>query len=155
MFSYRINIRVTGNNVYCTLVNPQTNKIILAASAGTLRVKTSAKLLKKYSLNRILSIFFKRVRKTLSNARGLLVFLTVPIKSRKKVLRHVAKLRTYRQSNRPELYKADCTDENRYEKEKVRLGSRRVLVKFFSRKIFNGCRVKKIKRKKKNRKLRG
>jgi hypothetical protein len=143
LFSQRINIRVRGNNIFCTLVSVASNKIIYSASAGVLRVKTTAKVLKKYALNRVLSLFCKKVKKYLTRG-GIVFYLIVPVKSRKRVIQHVKRLRAYK--------KFINLSETR---ERVVAGHRRIFIKFFSKKIYNGCRAPKAKRKKKNRKLKG
>jgi len=56
-FYKQINIRITPNNVFCTLKNNLRNKTLYVASTGKCNTKTSKKIL-KYSSKIITQTFF-------------------------------------------------------------------------------------------------
>jgi len=59
-YAHKLNIRVKPNNIFCTLTCLKTKKCLLFSSAGTLHVRVSKRLLRRYALNRILQIFIKK-----------------------------------------------------------------------------------------------
>lgn len=96
----------------------------------------SKKLLRRYALDRILNLFLARVRKML-NAGGVILVLNAPLKTRKRIVRLLfLRLRKY------------VIKVKKNEKSIQTKGFRSVLIKFLSKKIFNGCQAKKQKRKK-------
>jgi len=55
-----VSIRVTQNNIFCTLTNLVTQKVVYALSAGRSKLHTSKKSL-KYCFHTLLPIFLKRI----------------------------------------------------------------------------------------------
>lgn len=140
-YNRQIHIRITSNNVFCTLLKLDQGvitKTLLVTSAGKAKVRMSKKLLKRYALDRILGIFYARARRIM-NAGGLIVILVVPIKTRKRIVRNLNfNLRKY------------VTKKIVNGKKIETKGYRSLLIKILDKKIFNGCQAKKKKRKKKN-----
>ena len=54
-FSKKINIRVTANNIFCTLVDLKSNKTLIVGSGGKYKVKTSKKKL-SYNIKIVLDL---------------------------------------------------------------------------------------------------
>lgn len=83
VFSHRLNILVTPNNIFCSLSKNNKNTI-LSCSSGKYKIKTSKKKL-KHTFNLILNNFFTEIKqKTI--LKGCLITLTSPIKLRKKII---------------------------------------------------------------------
>lgn len=131
-YDRKIIIKLTSNNVYCTLIDFKTKKILNKGTAGIYNIIISKKRIKKNSL-RILKIFFQKI-KTLLTAKGILISLIAPRKLKKKILNTFLKLRTFK-------YKIKKT-------KKIKIGYRPLIIKVLSLKCFNGCRALKKKRKK-------
>lgn len=116
---YRIiSIRLTQNNVFCTLTNNK-NKIFTTSSSGKYKIKTSKKRI-KFSSIIILKSFLKEIRKKILNGK-ILVNIISPKNLRKKIVRQIY----------------DSMKKNR-----------NFFINVENKKTFNGCRPKKQKRKK-------
>lgn len=89
LFSKKIDIRVTPNNVFCTLKNCFNNKTIKIGSAGKYKVKTSKKTL-KYSCKIIVGFFLKEIKQDI-NSKKILVNITGPINLRKSIIEQITK----------------------------------------------------------------
>jgi len=127
-FYQKITIKITSNNIFCTLADLKTKKVVLAGSGGRYKIKTSKKRL-KYTHRRILIIFFSKIWKYL-NMGGIMIFVTAPIRLRKKIISLLFKLRVYKlKSKKTRHYRA-------------------IFIKLKNKKCFNGCRSKKKRRKK-------
>jgi ribosomal protein S11 len=113
-----LDVRITPNNVFCTLKNLINNKILKVGSAGKYKVKTSKKTL-KFSSKIIVGFFLDEIKQEL-NTKTLLINLTGPIRLRKTILEQIIK--------------------------QVRKSSLTINVN--NKKCFNGCRPKKKRRKK-------
>ena len=118
LFSKKIDIRVTPNNVFCTLKNCFNNKTIKIGSAGKYKVKTSKKTL-KYSCKIIVGFFLKEIRQDI-NSKKILVNMTGPINLRKSIIEQITKY---------------------IERNSITLNVNQ-------KKCFNGCRPPKKRRKK-------
>jgi len=126
-FNRRLTIKITSNNVFCSLSSLATNKVFIVCSAGKYRIKTTKKRVKR-TYRRILLIFLSKAWKYL-NRGGIVVLITAPVRLRKKIIRFMVKLRSYRPTRKL---------------KKKRL----LLIKVQNKKCFNGCRSKKRRRKK-------
>jgi ribosomal protein S11 len=120
VIDYKISIRVTSNNIFCTLVDPKTNKIKASTSSGQNNVKTSKKTL-RFTSSIILQNFLNNVISFLQKKKFLIEIIS-PIRLRKKILQQVLNILTKTQS--------------------------KILVELKPMKCFNGCRPKKKQRKK-------
>jgi ribosomal protein S11 len=118
LFSKKIDIRITPNNVFCTLKNCFNNKTIKIGSAGKYKIKTSKKTL-KYSCKIIVGFFLKEIRQDI-NSKKILVNLTGPISLRKSLIEQVTKY--------------------------IKRNS--ITININQKKCFNGCRPPKKRRKK-------
>ncbi len=120
--TYKAIIRVTPNNIFCTLVRfNKINKIVCRTSAGILKVAVSKKKL-KFSYKVILTKFVAQTSKVLFNLDNTIILKVIgPIKVRKGVLLHFA----------------SCLKQKRP-----------FIIETKPLKCFNGCRPKKQKRKK-------
>lgn len=132
IYDRKIIIKLTSNNVYCTLIDFKTKKILIKGTAGTYRIYISKKRLKKNSF-RILNIFFEEIKKKLTN-NGILISLIAPLKLKKKIIKTFLHLRTYLSKNK--------------NTKKIEKKYRSLIIKINSLKCFNGCRALKKKRKK-------
>jgi ribosomal protein S11 len=118
-FSKKINIRITPNNIFCTLQSiTKSNKTLVIASAGKYKVKTSKKTL-RFSTKVVLSSFLEEIKSKL-NSKKFFINIIGPIRIRRSILKQLAK----------------------YFRKKS------LVINVDSKKCFNGCRVKKKKRKK-------
>jgi hypothetical protein len=59
LFNRRITIKMTSNNIFCSLSELKTNKVILNASAGKYHLKITKKRL-KHNYKEMLELFFRR-----------------------------------------------------------------------------------------------
>jgi ribosomal protein S11 len=87
IFSHRLNIRVTPNNIFCSLSKRKKNSIISCCSSGKYKIKTSKKKL-KYTFDLVLTRFFREIKK--KKHRGLIILITSPIRIRKKIINLVS-----------------------------------------------------------------
>jgi ribosomal protein S11 len=117
-FYKQINIRITPNNVFCTLKNNLRNKTLYVASTGKCNTKTSKKIL-KYSSKIITQTFFEKIKEHL-NSNKFIVNIIGPQKIKKSILEQVGN-----------NLKGKC-----------------LVVNVEPKKCFNGCRPPKKKRKK-------
>ena len=120
---YKITIRSTQNNIYCTLSNVANKKVIFVISSGKCKINTSKKSL-KFNSKQIIRTFLKKIRKHFKKGPSTLIVINLPKRLRKSVLK------TIRFS---------------YLKKKSRL-----IIELKNKKCFNGCRLKKKKRKKRS-----
>jgi hypothetical protein len=119
----RINIRVTSNNVFCTLIDVLRNKTLILGYAGKYSVKTSKKTL-KFSSKVILESFYGEIKKKL-RGQQIIINIIAPKKLRKKIFWFFV---------------------NKLRKENKII--RKCIFNIQPKKAFNGCRVAKQKRKK-------
>ena len=113
-----INIRLTQNNIFCTLNDFKKKKTIFNLSAGVVKIKTSKKSI-KFSCKNTLKIFLDKIKKNLKN-KNILLKITSPKKLKKQIFYQI----------------------------KNRLRKNILFIKTNKKKCFNGCKVKKKKRKK-------
>jgi ribosomal protein S11 len=118
-FKDRINIRITPNNVFCTLKNNLKNKTIYITSSGKSNVKTSKKVV-RFSSKIITQIFFEKIKNKLLS-KNVLVNIIGPKKIKKSILEQVSNS----------------------------LKHKNLIINVDSKKCFNGCRPAKKRRKKK------
>ena len=112
-------VKVTSNNVFCNLRCLVKNRTLQASSCGKYNIKVSRKKL-KYAIKPVITSFLREA-KTKIPSKNLFVVLIAPTKLRKYILKFL------------------------YSKL---LQNRHSVVKVKEKKCFNGCRVKKKKRKK-------
>lgn len=117
-FSKKISIKVTPNNVFCTLKNITKEKTIKIGSSGKYNVKTSKKTL-RYSTKIIVGSFLEEIKNELQTKK-LIVDLIGPIRIRKAILKQLSKY--------------------------IRKSS--TILNVQDKKCFNGCRPPKKRRKK-------
>jgi ribosomal protein S11 len=79
----KIYIRLTQNNIFCTLTNNKFKTLVISSS-GKYKIKTSKKKL-KYSSAIVLKSFLKEIKPKVLNAK-LLISITAPKKLKKKLL---------------------------------------------------------------------
>lgn len=124
-YSQFLALRVTANNIFCILRNNTRNKTICSASSGKYNIKTSKKTL-RFAFKFVLTNFIKEI-KTKIKTKNLLISIVAPIKLRKKIVKFLAQQLFHR---------------NR---------KTNLILKIKEMKCFNGCRPKKVKRKKRKR----
>ena len=86
-FSKKINIRITANNIFCTLIDLKTKQTLHVGSGGKYKIKTSKKKL-RYNSKIIVELFFKDINKKI-NSEEVLINLIAPIKIKKLVLKQL------------------------------------------------------------------
>lgn len=118
-----INIKCSQNNVFCTLANVLSNKIIFSCSSGKYNVSISRKSL-RYNVIPVLTYFFQEIKQITVMAKVLIVIFTLPINLKKNVLFFVF--------------------SQIYDKTKKKT----IFFVLKDKKCFNGCKSKKKKRKK-------
>ena len=118
-FQNRINIRITPNNVFCTLRNTTSNTTTYITSAGKSKVKTSKKVL-RFSSKIITQQFFEKIKENLA-AKKLIINVIGPKKIKKSILEQIS---------------------NNFKNKSL-------IINVDSKKCFNGCRPAKKRRKKK------
>lgn len=116
--SKRLNIRVTPNNVFCTLTNIVKRKTVYVGSSGIYKMKTSKKTL-RYSTKVVIGYFLRIIKKEL-NSKKIILNVIGPMRIRKAILKQLTKY-----FNKSSL-----------------------ILNVENKKCFNGCRPKKKKRKK-------
>lgn len=117
-FNRYLTIKVTSNNVFCTLVNRSLNKTLCLGTSGKYKIKTSRKRL-RHTAKLILSSFFNDIKSKIIST-NLIIKLTAPVKIRKQILLFLS--------------------EN--------LRKQNLIIKVNEKKCFNGCRPAKKRRKK-------
>lgn len=116
--NYNLSIKITPNNIFCLLKSTKNQKTILLLSAGILKLKISKKKL-KFASKIIIQNFIKKIKKRLRNKK-IIITLSGPKKIRKFILKQLI-----------------------FSFKKTRL-----LINATNKKIFNGCKVKKKRKKK-------
>lgn len=120
IFSHRLTIRVTQNNIFCSLTKNDINLTLNSCSSGKYKIKTSKKKL-KHTFDLVLANFFSEINKK-HDYTGLFILITSPIKIRKKII--------------------NASFFNFKKKP--------LLIKVLKKKSFNGCRPPKKIRKKRH-----
>ena len=118
----KITIKLTSNNVYCTLIDLLVNKTKIVVSAGKCNNFNVSKKTLKIKAIEIIKFFIKKVKKKINTDEIIIVKFSGPIRLRKKILLQIVKLKS---------------------KKKLIL-----LFKYNAIKCYNGCQPKKKKRKK-------
>jgi ribosomal protein S11 len=118
VFSHRLNIKITQNNIFCSFVRNTDNIMFDSCSSGKYKIKTSKKKI-KHTFDLVLNSFFSSINKK-QVYKGVMACITSPIKIRKKIV-HLVSLNF----------------------KKIPL-----LIKVLKKKSFNGCRPPKKIRKK-------
>lgn len=117
-FYRQINIRITPNNVFCTLKNNIKNQTMYVTSSGKCNTKTSKKVL-RYSSKVIIQMFFDKIKEHLKSNK-FLINIVGPRKIRKSILEQVSN----------------------------NLKGKSLIINVDGKKCFNGCRPPKKRRKK-------
>lgn len=133
-FGKVITIRIKPNNVFCTFVN-RANQKTISGTSTKYKVKMSKKAL-RYNYKVILKSFLKETKRFLKSKR-ILVSVTSPKRIRRELLRTL-KSRLIRRKKFVQKASGKI----------VRYSPDLLLFRFNSKKCFNGCRVRKKRRKK-------
>jgi len=121
-YNLHIVIRITQNNIFITFFDFITKKIIKKMSCGRLRLKSSKKKI-KFNLNIILNKIIFLIKKYFYFVKNILLKITAPRYLKKKIYNFFFFSINY---------------------------NVHIIYIFDSNKAFNGCRVKKKRRKKRN-----
>lgn len=116
--NFSVSIKITPNNIFCLLKNIKKQKTILLLSAGILKLKISKKKL-KFASKIIIQNFIEKIKKRLKNKK-VIITMSGPKKIRKFLLKQLI----------------------------FSLKKTKLLINAINKKIFNGCRVKKKRKKK-------
>lgn len=121
---------MTANNIFCALVDQTVpgGKVLQEVSTGRYKIKITKKRL-KHQYKTFLQKFFARIWPQLG-VGGLMVFITAPVRLRKKIILLLLNLRVCRF------------------KSKKKLKLRAIFIKVHRKKCFNGCQSAKRRRKK-------
>jgi hypothetical protein len=119
-YSNILNIKVASNNIFCTLNETSSNKILVKCCAGKYKIKLSKKSI-KFHIKKILYLFFRenKFRKAQVSKKNLIIVLTAPTRIKTKILKQI-----------------------------ISISKKNIIIKINSKKCFNGCKVSKKKRKK-------
>ena len=122
VFKKKLDIKIKSNNIFCTFSQIEKNLILHNGSAGKYKIKLSKKLQKVNSKN-ILDIFFDILEKEyeITTFNSFIINLISPVRLRKKIIR--------------KIFEKINKNHNFYFKLKTN-------------KCFNGCRARKVRRKK-------
>lgn len=147
IFDKVITIRVKPNNTFCTLRSLFHNQMI-SASSTKYSVKMSKKSL-KYSYKIILKAFLKEVD-TFVKSDKILFSITAPKRIRRELMRILRmSIEPVESDGASTLDKTEHQPENdNHENEEDLEGPTLVVFRLNAKKCFNGCRVRKKKRKK-------
>ena len=118
-FNLKISIRVRSNNIFCTLINLKTNKVIFNVSSGKYQINTSKKKL-KFNTKLIINSFLNDIDSYLKQNQHFIVELIAPLKTRKQSIKLLI----------------------------PRISRKNLILSVKENKCFNGCRPPKKKRKK-------
>jgi hypothetical protein len=116
---YILSIKITPNNIFCVLKKNIDNKTVFLISAGLLKIKVSKKKL-KFSSKLILQKVFKNVASIIQVKSVLLLRFSGPKNLRKRLILRALKA----------------------------FSKNRIILSLNNNKSFNGCRAKKLRRKK-------
>ena len=119
-FDMKLSVRVTPNNMFCTLMDLKTKKILQSGSSGMYNIQSSKKTL-AFSTKLILSHFLQDIKSYIAN-QSIHISLISPSRVRKKILQQIF------------LH--------------FKFTSSSILLEVDPVKCFNGCRPKKKRRKK-------
>lgn len=115
-----LTITIKSNNIFCNLKNFSTNRTFKFCSAGKYKIKVTRKSL-RYMFKPTLELFFREIKKIIRKF-FLCVIVLAPLRFRKQILKFL---------------------HFKFLKMK-----KRCIVKIKEKKCFNGCSVKKKRRKK-------
>jgi len=115
----RMSIYLKQNNIFCSLVNNKNNETLVTTSTGIEKHKITKKSI-KFMLPIILYQFFKKINKYNFIKNSIIINITCPKIYKKNFLKNLNKY---------------CKKIN-------------IFINFYNKKCFNGCQVKKQKRKK-------
>lgn len=145
IFDKVITIRVKPNNTFCTLRSSFHDQMI-SASSTKYGVKMSKKSL-KYNYKIVLKAFLKEVD-TFTKSNKVLFSVTAPKKIRRELIRILKMSMEPTKSNKTTTLDKAEHRSKAYDDGKDSKGPSFVVFKLNAKKCFNGCRVRKKKRKK-------
>ena len=134
-----LTIRIKPNNVFCTLKNLTSNRMI-SGSSTKYKVKMSKKTL-RYNYKIVIRSFLEETKKVLKT-KFLFVCIIAPRRIRRDLLRILKKRLMFKPKKSLKL----STDEEG--EEIIRKCPHLLMFDFYAKKCFNGCRARKKKRKK-------
>ena len=118
-FQLKVFIRVRPNNVFCTLKNLNSGKILINRSSGIYNLQISKKKL-KYNIKMMLQFFFKDIEIFYKREKNILIEVICGVKVRKQIIKFL--------------------------KQKIR--KKNIVLQLNEKRCFNGCKPPKKKRKK-------
>lgn len=121
----KINIKITQNNIFGTLVDLKKNKIVYSASTGKYKIPVSYKRMQdnyKSFLLKFLSILTKYCK----NFDNTIFNLTTPLKYRKTIYNLIKR-----------------KIKRKIKKGKKKKNPKNLIINIIPKKCFNGCRLKK------------
>lgn len=134
-----LTIRIKPNNVFCTLKNLISNRMV-SGSSTKYKVKMSKKTL-RYNYKIVIRSFLEETKKVLKT-KFLFVCIVAPRRIRRDLLRILKKKLMFKPKSILKL------SPNKDEEEIVRKHPHLLMFDFYAKKCFNGCRARKKKRKK-------
>lgn len=134
-----LTIRIKPNNVFCTLKNLTSNRM-MSGSSTKYKVKMSKKTL-RYNYKIVIRSFLEETKKVLKT-KFLFVCIIAPRRIRRDLLRILKKRLMFKPKKSLKL----STDEEG--EEIIRKCPHLLMFDFYAKKCFNGCRARKKKRKK-------
>lgn len=79
-------IRVTANNIFCTILQKPQNKIIYVGSVGKYKLKTSQRKM-KFTLKTVLKLFYNKLNLVTKEINSIFIEVLAPLKVRKLLIK--------------------------------------------------------------------
>jgi hypothetical protein len=118
---YTFNVKVVNNNIFCTLSRSDKGSIIVKCTSGKYKIKLSKKTI-KFHINKIIYLFLKerKIKNITKNKDNFILNILTSERLRPKIIKQVLTF----------------------------WSKRGVIIRIKPTKCFNGCKVSKIRRKK-------
>ncbi len=141
-FTQRITIKITPNNIFCLIKNLKKNKTEYVTSGGRLGLNITKKKI-KFLWKTVITDLFEHMQNM--ELKNYIFSYSGPRRLKKKILR------LFKKTFRPRYKKGSRISKEKTPKQELlpnESSQRVLLVTVNPKKVFNGCRVKKKKRKK-------
>jgi ribosomal protein S11 len=79
-------IRVTSNNIFCTIIQTPENKIIYVGSVGKYKLKTSQRRM-KFTLKTVIKLFYNKINILSKEIKSIFIEIIAPLKVRKLLIK--------------------------------------------------------------------
>jgi len=139
-FTKRITIKITPNNIFCLVKNLKENKTEYVKSGGKMGLNISKRKV-KFLWKTVITDLLEYIKQT--DIKNYILTYSGPRRLKKKIFRFVRKTLVPKKKRKPLI-------SYKYKEPKEKIIKNVLLINVNPKKIFNGCRVKKKKRKKRS-----